>query len=112
LQKDSDIANRLNQRIGFLGETPLHKAACWGHDAILQLLLNHGASVNAVNKEGDTPLHDAAREGHVDILQLLLNHGASVNAVNNHGDTPLHHAASLGHVKCVKVCLVNVQQLS
>ena len=79
LQKDSDIANRLNQRIGFFGETPLHEAARGGHDDILQLLLNHGASVNAVDNDGDTPLHDAAREG---------------------------------HVKCVKVCLVNVQQLS
>ena len=79
LQKDSDIANRLNKRIGFFR---------------------------------DTPLHTAARGGHVDILQLLLNHGASVNAVDIVGDTPLHDAARWGHVKCVKVCLVNVQQLS
>jgi 26S proteasome non-ATPase regulatory subunit 10 len=114
LQKDSDIANRLNQRIGFFGDTPLHHAASAGHVDILQLLLNHGASVNAVNNDGRTPLHYAASWGHVDILQLLLSHGASVNAVDKEGGTPLHDAACAheGHVKCVKVCLVNVQQLS
>ncbi|CAB4029582.1 serine threonine- phosphatase 6 regulatory ankyrin repeat subunit B-like, partial, partial [Paramuricea clavata] len=67
------------------------------HDGILQLLLNHGASVNAVNEEGYTPLHGAASRGHDGILQLLLNHGASVNAVNEEGYTPLHDAASRGH---------------
>jgi ankyrin repeat protein len=112
LQKDSDIANRLNQRGAPLGLTPLHEAARGGHVDILQLLLNHGASVNAVTNHGYTPFHHAARVGHVDILQLLLNHGASVNAVDKYGETPLHHAARESHVKCVKVCLVNVQQLS
>ncbi|CAB4034910.1 ankyrin repeat domain-containing 17, partial [Paramuricea clavata] len=47
LQKDSDIINRLNQRVGPLGDNPLHEAASRGHVDILQLLLNHGASVNA-----------------------------------------------------------------
>jgi ankyrin repeat protein len=116
LQKDPDIINRLDQCIGLLGDTPLHKAASQGHDDILQLLLNHGASVDTVNYLGFTPLHRAAIHGHDGILQLLLNHGASVDDVNNVGDTPLHKAACRGHVKCIKVCfsreIVNVQQLS
>jgi ankyrin repeat protein len=91
LEKDSDIINKLNQRIGLL-YTPLHKSARWAHADILKLLLNHGASVNAVDKGGDTPLHKAARWGHDGILQLLLNHGAEVNAVNKEGYTPLHYA--------------------
>ena len=82
-----------------------HWAARKGHVDILQLLLNHGASVNAVDSFGYTPLHAAARQGHVDILQLLLNHGASVNAVDNFGGTPLHYAAREGHVDILQLLL-------
>jgi cytohesin len=116
LQKDSDIPNRLDQRIGLLSETPLHVAARKGHADILQLLLNHGASVNAEDDFGNTPLPRATSGGHDDIVQLLLNNGADVNAVDDNDVTPLHEAAFRGHVKCIKVCfsreIVNVQQLS
>ena len=73
--------------------------------AYCYLLLNHGASVNAVNNDGVTPLHDAASRGHVDILQVLLNHAASVNAVNNDGVTPLHYDAWQGHVDILQLLL-------
>jgi ankyrin repeat protein len=59
LEKDSDIINRLNQRIGYRDHTPLHAATSGCHVDILQLLLNYGGNVNAVNKNGDTLLHYA-----------------------------------------------------
>jgi ankyrin repeat protein len=45
-----------------LGDTPLHGAAYWGKDTIVQFLVDHGAQVNALNKAGASPLQLA--EGH------------------------------------------------
>jgi ankyrin repeat protein len=73
LQKDPDIINRLDQCIGLLGDTPLHKAASQGHDDILQLLLNHGASVDTVNYLDFTPLHHAACRGHVKCIKVCFS---------------------------------------
>jgi ankyrin repeat protein len=53
LQKDSDIVNRLDQHIGFLGYTPLHEAAC--QDVILQLLLIYGGNVDVLANGNYTP---------------------------------------------------------
>lgn len=45
---------------------------------ILGLLLNKGASVDAVNRGGQTALMRAARAGDADLCTLLLNASASV----------------------------------
>jgi uncharacterized protein len=84
------------------GTTPLMVAAGTGHDpgitrstesgglAAVQLCLELGANVKAVNKYGDTALHGAAwRERADSIIQLLVQKGANVNAKNNRGWTPL-----------------------
>jgi len=49
----------------------------------VKLLLEHGASLSAVNQSGWTPLHVAASNGHSDVCQLLLDHGARIDAVTN-----------------------------
>lgn len=56
---------------------------------IVQLLLEHGADVNAYDNDGTTPLHVVDFVG---IAQLLLERGADVNAEDNDGETPLNHA--------------------
>ena len=40
------------------GDTPLHKAACWGNVEIFKLLVNNNANINEKNSYEDTPLHD------------------------------------------------------
>ena len=87
------------------GETPLHGAAYGGHKAMVQLLLDRGASIEARDKVNDalTPLHYAANEGHEAIVKLLLDHGAAIEARNR--NTPPHHAASKGHVATVGILL-------
>ena len=38
-------------------QTPLHLAAQRGYPDMAEVLLDHGADVNAANDDGDTPLH-------------------------------------------------------
>ncbi|XP_043237792.1 oxysterol-binding protein-related protein 1-like [Amphibalanus amphitrite] len=69
----------------FLDQTALHLATYFGHTRVVELLLEHGADINAVNQCGDTPLHKAAHIGHEELVLLLLKHGASVSVVNGDG---------------------------
>lgn len=59
---------------------------------ISELLLEHGADVQAKNFYGQTPLHVAAQYlYHSDIFKLLIAYGAKINAQENyHKDTALH----------------------
>ncbi|XP_067663616.1 serine/threonine-protein phosphatase 6 regulatory ankyrin repeat subunit A-like [Haliotis asinina] len=58
---------------------------------LTQLMVKHGADVNAVNKEKLTPLHVAASSKSFDVIGVLLTEGADANAVDKNGQTPLHH---------------------
>jgi cytohesin len=58
------------------GWTPLHRAAGKGHRTRVELLISHGASVNAKDWYGKTPLSLAKEEGHTEIIELLRKHGA------------------------------------
>lgn len=73
-------------------ETALHKAAEKGHEVIVQLLLEKGALVGAINWSNSTPLHLATQHGHIGTVELLLNHGASIEAMDECKNTPLHLA--------------------
>ena len=46
---------------------------------MVQLLLKHGANIEAKNKYGKTPLFAAARSGSNRVVQLLLDKGAEKN---------------------------------
>jgi ankyrin repeat protein len=68
----------------------LVKAAAAGHLPIVELLVHHGADVNAV--EHMTPLVGAASNLEVEVVRWLLAHGADVNKPDECGQTALHAA--------------------
>jgi ankyrin repeat protein len=71
-----DHGAKPNVRERGFGYTPLHWAARNGHAAVVQLLVEHGANVNAKDYEEETALRRAREYGHEEIAQLLRKHGA------------------------------------
>lgn len=74
------------------GSTPLHCATWKGHERLVEVLLKHGADVNARNNNdhwGTTPLHAAAHANQRAIAELLIAKGADIHATNLNGRTPL-----------------------
>jgi len=94
LKDDSSAINA--ERNGYdPGSFPLHWAALKNQVVIAEMLLTHGANVNATDDSLGTPLHDAVAFGHygqVELARVLLGHGANINAKSNYGETPLHEA--------------------
>ena len=86
------------------GKTPLHHAAYWGHEEIVELLIAKGADVNAVIEsgglKGKTPLGLAWRH-HPEVTDFLRKHGGKTGAWLNAYNS-IHAAARAGHIKAVK----------
>ena len=95
-----------------------------GHIEVAQVLILHGADVEARDNFGETPLLRLARsiyfslakqrarlgdqhagrehqEG-VTLVEMLIAEGADVNTRNDDGKTPLHMAAIRGNYQAVK----------
>lgn len=61
-------------------ETPLHRAAAFGTEATIKLLLDAGATIDARDMHGDTPLSWASWYARPDaILRLLLYDGHAIH---------------------------------
>lgn len=57
--------------------------------SLVQVLLEGGADVNAVDKNGETALMGEMHHRRAGVIKLLLDAGANVNAKNKEGDTAL-----------------------
>jgi ankyrin repeat protein len=68
ISKDADVNKT--------GWTPLHYAATHGHIAVMRLLLDNYAYIDAASPNGTTPLMMAAQYGTTAAVQLLLDEGA------------------------------------
>ncbi|KAJ9598100.1 hypothetical protein L9F63_026796 [Diploptera punctata] len=115
--------------------TPLIQAAVRGHFEMVELLIEHGASINACDSHGNTALTLAARECKIQIVELLLKHisdsandittviwragfgnmdavhdliqNKMINSQDEHGYTALSVAARVGKLEVLQLLLEN-----
>ncbi|GFF30153.1 putative ankyrin repeat protein RF_0381 [Aspergillus udagawae] len=89
-----DAGVDVNAQESLHGHTDLLKAAHWGADDSLRLLLKAGADASAVGYDGRNALHLAATMGHESTVKLLLKEGVDSSAQDNQGYTPLDWAVA------------------
>ncbi|KAH8749258.1 ankyrin repeat-containing domain protein [Hyaloscypha sp. PMI_1271] len=80
-------------------------AALGGHEPVLKLLKEKGASIQARDSCGFTAIQNASQNGHGTIVRFLLDCGAGARAANNKGWSALHSAVSEGHEDIAKLLL-------
>jgi len=62
-------------------------AASWsGNEAVVKILLEQGAEINAQSGEYGNALAAAARNGHTEIVNMLLDKGANINVMSEIGN--------------------------
>jgi ankyrin repeat protein len=95
LKGQRDPAAQLIKRgadVNKTGWTALHYAASSGQLAIISLLIEHSAYIDAESPNGTTPLMMAAMYGSPEAVKLLLQEGADPQLKNQQGLTALQFA--------------------
>ncbi|KAK3378979.1 nacht domain-containing protein [Lasiosphaeria ovina] len=87
------------------GRTPLHRAAEYGCEGVVKLLLDNDADLESKSEHGRIPLALAAECGHEAVVRLLLERGANPNSKENDRQTPLQYAVERGHEVVVQLLL-------
>lgn len=101
-----DLARKLIERgadVNKTGWTPLHYAATGGHLAIMELLLEHHAYIDAESPNGTTPLMMAAQYGSIDAVRLLLEAGADPRLKNQLGLSAIDFAYRVNRVDAAEL---------
>lgn len=103
-----------------LGNTPLHIACKYNHEAITIYCINRvvvestessteknfSEYLNKKNIYGETPLHLAVKNPSKDALHVILrNRAININAQNNQGETPLHLAIRFADKEIIDLLL-------
>ncbi|MEM8862059.1 MAG: ankyrin repeat domain-containing protein [Chloroflexota bacterium] len=88
-----DLESR-RQQYGF---TPLLVAAFEGNVEMVELLLENGSEIEAVDDWGDTSVNVSAWNGKLEVVEKLVQLGAISNVENSNGNTALDHAKSQNH---------------
>lgn len=84
----------------YYGWTPLIRAARYGLEAIVRMLLSAGVNPNQMlHRTQQTPLHLSAEDGHYEIVKMLVEAGASIDVRDENGRTPAMLAKEERHIK-------------
>ena len=99
------LEDRLANRKGTFGYTPLHEAVASGHHKVLDFLLGKAGDghVNCRANSGYTPLHLAASSGHAECVRVLLKHNADISVTDEYGKTPKQTAELGSKISIVRI---------
>ena len=89
------------------GGSALTHAARGGHEAVVRVLLAHGAAIDLRTVEGAAPLYVAVEQNRARAAAALVEAGANVNLPGRAGVTPLAAAAYNGNLSLVDLLLVH-----
>lgn len=97
LENGASVEQKAGDGPGFIqAGAPVHHAAAGGHKAMIELLTQYKADLEARDKDGHTPLHIAAWKGFQGVAEALVAAKADVNARTKNESTPLHLTAVFG----------------
>ncbi|HUK22258.1 MAG TPA: ankyrin repeat domain-containing protein [Gemmatimonadales bacterium] len=82
---------------------PLHAAAAGRSMAVVRMLVEAGAPVNAKQQAGFAPLHEAVTRNNAELVRYLLDHGADPRLQNDAGTSPIGLAAEKGFLEILKL---------
>jgi len=101
---DKSLAEKLANRKGVFGYTPLHEAVASGKAEVLDYLLDKtkNAHVNCRANSGCTPLHIAATSGHSECVRKLLEHSADISITDEYGKTPKQTGSKASIVRLLR----------
>ncbi|XP_020248446.1 ADP-ribosylation factor GTPase-activating protein AGD3-like isoform X2 [Asparagus officinalis] len=94
--RNADERNNMDE--SFEGCSLLHLACQTADIAMVELLLQYGANVNAADLNGRTPLHHCIIKGRNIFAKLLISRGADPHVVDKDGKTPLQYALESGTI--------------
>ncbi|WP_066017268.1 ankyrin repeat domain-containing protein [Endozoicomonas atrinae] len=105
-----EVVRLLLKEYGARPEIPtLSFAASRGHTEIVDLLLEHGADVNAFDHTNYTALEMAVSgPGYLGVVRSLLNAGARADQIFDHTHfTPLRSATFIGDIDIIRTLLIH-----
>ncbi|HUL48742.1 MAG TPA: ankyrin repeat domain-containing protein [Gemmatimonadales bacterium] len=82
---------------------PLHAAAAGRSMAVVRMLVEAGAPVNAKQQGGWAPLHEAVNRNDAELARYLLDHAADPRLQNDAGASPIGIAAEKGFLELLKL---------
>ncbi|KAL8910597.1 MAG: hypothetical protein Q9171_004136 [Xanthocarpia ochracea] len=89
------------------GNTPLQIATGQGHTDVVELLLKHGAELDATDDYGNTAFSTAVHGGNAKVIKVLLEHGSQVSESREGRRTPLIESICLDQEDVVRLLLEN-----
>lgn len=95
LENNANVEESMNQ-----GGRPLMYT---DNIAIVKMLINKGANINAQDGAGVTALMAASANGRDDIVKELIYNGADINLKDKQGRTPLMWATERGHKSIIYI---------
>ncbi len=105
IEKGIDVAelDTRPQVAGTNGRRPLNWAALRNDTAMIELLLEAGADIDATNLSGFTALHHATEGNALEATKLLIERGADLEKQSANGQTPLQFAVAANRVAAFEI---------